>query len=88
MFYFYHKNKTVTERVIGTTVRVGDNEDIVMNPECTNGAPITRAMYDSQTNQIYEVTCSDLNGRYISLDNPGPGTHVTLCELKAFACGG
>ena len=74
--------------MIGTIVRVGNNENITMNPECTNGAPITQEMHDAQTNQIYEVTCSDLNGRYISLNIPGTGKYVTICELKAFACGG
>ena len=64
-------------RLTGATVRVGSdsNRD---NPVC---GYISLDQIDEE--QKVEVTC-DLNGRYLSIELPGSGRTLHMCEVRAF----
>ncbi|XP_077985240.1 xanthine dehydrogenase/oxidase-like [Glandiceps talaboti] len=79
-----------SERILGTEVRVGDNEDIGANALC--GEPVESDRVSDET-LIFECDPA-LQGRYVSIQLVGRQSHLHVCEVavlvpeyhRKFAC--
>ena len=61
-------------------VRIGNDANVLSNPACPKAVSATQI----SANQQIKVICP-LTGRYISVNLPGSGKILTLCEVKVFA---
>ncbi|XP_035686749.1 uncharacterized protein LOC118422970 [Branchiostoma floridae] len=70
---------SVTSRINPFEIRIGNSKDVTANPKCES-----RHVFPADED-VMEVSCGGIQGRYVGIRLPGENRILTLCEVEVYA---
>ncbi|XP_035685656.1 uncharacterized protein LOC118422245, partial [Branchiostoma floridae] len=70
---------SVTSRINPFEIRIGNSKDVTANPKCGR-----RHVFPGDED-VMEVSCGGIQGRYVGIRLPGENRILTLCEVEVYA---